>query len=287
VAIDDVSVQIRRGEVLAILGPNGAGKTTLINLLLGRLEPDSGSVELFGHAPRDLAARRRTGAMFQVGSVPGTIKVREHIELFCSYYPAPMALESVVEAAGLTGLEERYFDKLSGGQQQRLLFALAICGNPELVFLDEPTVGMDVEARRLFWGVIRKLVNRGSTVVLTTHYLEEADALADRIIMLANGEIAASGTPETIKSMAGARIIRCRADISEEHLQSLAAIQQVRANGNRVEIHSSEPENVLRELLSMDQGLSDLTVTGVALEDAFLNLTDSAQNPLTTETSNP
>ena len=185
--------------------------------------------------------------------------------------------DAVIEAAGLQGLEERYFDKLSGGQQQRLLFALAICGNPELVFLDEPTVGMDVEARRLFWAVIRDLVVRGSTVVLTTHYLEEADALADRIIMLSNGKIAAEGTPETIKSMAGARIIRCRVNIPPEDLQKLPKVQQVRSNGKRVEIHSAEPEGVLRELLIMDPELNDLTVTGIDLEDAFLNLTIGAQ----------
>ena len=284
-AIDDISVQINRGELLAVLGPNGAGKTTLINLLLGRLNPDQGEVSLFGYAPRELRARRKTGAMFQVGTVPGTIKVKEHIELFSSYYPQPMPLDAAIEAAGLQGLEDRNFDKLSGGQQQRLLFALAICGDPELVFLDEPTVGMDVEARRLFWAAIRDLISRGSTVVLTTHYLEEADALADRIIMLANGKIAASGTPATIKSMAGARIIRCRSTLAPEQLQNLQNVQQVRSIGKGVELHTSEPESSLRELLSLDPELSDLTVTGMALEDAFLNLTVDSQNNTTAKES--
>ncbi len=272
-AVDNISLDINRGEVLAVLGPNGAGKTTLINLMLGRLKPDAGTVRVFGHEPRSLEARRRLGAMFQVGNVPGTIRVREHIELFSSYYASPMPMDAVIAAAGLEGLEERYFDKLSGGQQQRLLFALAICGNPELVFLDEPTVGMDVEARRLFWSVITSLVSRGTTVVLTTHYLEEADALADRIIMLSEGRIAAEGTPQTLKDMAAAKVIRCRTDLAPDVLQQLPAVKQVRDSGNRIELHSSEPEQTLRELLALDSDVSDLTVTGIALEDAFLNLT--------------
>ncbi len=281
VAVDQVSLNIVQGEVLAILGPNGAGKTTLINLMLGRLKADAGSVLLFGQPPRSLAARRRTGTMLQVGSVPGTIRVREHIELFSSYYPDPMPLDEVIEVCGLQGLGDRAFDALSGGQQQRLLFALSICGQPDLVFLDEPTVGMDVDARRRFWSVIRERVSQGITVVLTTHYLEEADALADRVIMLKQGQIAAEGTPDDIKSVAAGKIIRCRSTLDAAALGALPHVILVRDSGHRQELHSSEVEATLRALLEADQTVSDLTVSGVGLEDVFLNLT--SEQSATTE----
>lgn len=281
-AVDQVSLEVSAGEVLAILGPNGAGKTTLINLMLGRLDSDTGSVTMFGQPPRSLAARRRTGTMFQVGSVPGTIRVREHIELFASYYPGPMAIADVIEACGLSGLEHRAFDALSGGQQQRLLFALSICGRPDLVFLDEPTVGMDVDARRRFWSVIRERVAEGVTVVLTTHYLEEADALADRIIMLKQGRIAAQGTPDAIKSLSAGKIIRCRTGLSVQALEALPDVIVVRDNGHRQELHSGHAEQTLRALLDADSTVSDLTINGIGLEDAFLNLTQET-TPTTTQ----
>ena len=200
VAVDDLSFAIPQGTVFGLLGPNGAGKTTAVRLLLGLTAPTEGAVSVFGGDPRNPENRIQTGAMLQVGRVPETLKVREHIDMFSSYYPNPLPLEEVLEAAGLKGLESKPFGELSGGQRQRALFALAICGNPDLLFLDEPTVGLDVEARRLLWDEIRKLVARGKTVLLTTHYLQEADALANRIVVINRGEIVAQGSPADIRA---------------------------------------------------------------------------------------
>jgi ABC-2 type transport system ATP-binding protein len=203
VALRELDLSVRPGEVLALLGSNGAGKTTAVRLLLGLSKPTSGLVRVFGRDPRDSAHRNRTGAMLQVGKVPETLRVREHIHLFSAYYPEPMPMQDVIAAAGLKGLEERRFGDLSGGQKQRVLFALAICGNPGLLILDEPTVGLDVEARRALWKQIRLFVQRGRSVLLTTHYLDEADALANRIVVIDRGSVIAEGTAAEIKAKAG------------------------------------------------------------------------------------
>jgi ABC-2 type transport system ATP-binding protein len=201
-ALRGVDLTIQPGELLALLGPNGAGKTTAVRILLGLTQPDSGRATIFDRDPGARAAKLRRGALLQVARVPETLKVREHIELFSSYYPNPLALAETLDAAGLTGIENRLFGDLSGGQKQRVLFALALCGNPDLLFLDEPTVGLDVEARRALWTRIRAFVNRGGSVLLTTHYLEEAEALANRIAVISQGRIVAEGSPNAIKSRA-------------------------------------------------------------------------------------
>src|SRR6185369_2238978 len=208
-ALHEIDLAIERGELLAVLGPNGAGKTTAVRILLGLTAQASGRAAIFGHGPASHAAKLRRGAMLQVARVPETIRVREHIELFSSYYPAPLKFEQTIAAAGLGGVEKRLFGELSGGQKQRVLFALAICGNPDLLFLDEPTVGLDVEARRMLWDEIRQLVQRGKTVLLTTHYLQEADALADRVAVINKGEIVTEGTPAEIKAQTAGKKIRC------------------------------------------------------------------------------
>src|SRR6266852_1514535 len=187
-ALRNVEFRVRAGEVVALLGPNGAGKTTAVKLLLGLLQPNTGRVRVFGGDPTNPENRMRTGAMLQVGRVPETLRVREHIDLFSSYYPNPMPPAEVLAAVGLEKLGDRKFGDLSGGQRQRVLFGLAICGDPDLLFLDEPTVGLDVEARRMLWDEIRRMVTRGKTVLLTTHYLQEADALADRVAVINQSE---------------------------------------------------------------------------------------------------
>jgi len=199
-ALRGVNLTIQPGELLALLGPNGAGKTTAVRILLGLTQPDSGHATIFDRAPGSHAAKLRRGALLQVAKVPETLKVREHIELFSAYYPKPLPLAETLEAAGLTGIENRLFGDLSGGQKQRVLFALALCGNPDLLFLDEPTVGLDVEARRALWTRIRAFVARGGSVLLTTHYLEEAEALANRIAVINQGRIVALGSPAEIKA---------------------------------------------------------------------------------------
>jgi ABC-2 type transport system ATP-binding protein len=272
-ALTNVSLEIVRGGVVALLGPNGAGKTTAVKLLLGLAAPTSGEARLFGGDPRDSSTRQCVGAMLQVGKVPETLTVREHVDLFRSYYPSPAPADEVMATAGLAGLEDRRFGELSGGQRQRVLFALALCGDPELLFLDEPTLGFDVEVRHAFWAEIRRFVARGRTVLLTTHYLEEADALADRIVVIDRGSIIADGPPAIIKSRAAGRRIRCRTSLPEHDLRAIPGVHDVRIEPERAELFASDAESVLRELLARDAALCELEVTGVGLEDAFLQLT--------------
>ena len=272
-ALRGVDFDVRSGEVVALLGPNGAGKTTAVKLLLGLTQPNSGKVRVFGGDPTNPANRMRTGAMLQVGKVPETLRVREHIDLFSSYYQNPLPLAEVLAAAGLEKIGDRKFGDLSGGQRQRVLFGLAICGNPDLLFLDEPTVGLDVESRRALWDEIRSLVQRGKTVLLTTHYLEEADALADRIAVINQGAIVAEGTPDEIKAKTSGKRIRCITALSLAAVRRLPGVAEVREDRDALEIHTSRAEPVIRELLAKDATLSGLEVTSAGLEEAFLALT--------------
>jgi len=274
-ALRNVELELRRGELLGLLGPNGAGKTTLVRMLLGLASPDSGSVRVFGADPRDDAMRYRVGAMLQVARVPETLKVREHIDLFSSYYPAPLPVAATLRLAGLEEFAERRFGELSGGQRQRVLFGISICGNPDLLFLDEPTAGLDVEARRLMWMQIRALVAGGKTVLLTTHSLNEADALADRILVLQHGGIVAQGTPAEIKSRAIGKQVRCSSRLSLAEIRSIPGVMSVTADREKFELQVQAAEPVVRELLHRDSWLSDLEVTNAGLEEAFLALTQT------------
>jgi ABC-2 type transport system ATP-binding protein len=274
-ALAGIDFEVRPGEVVALLGPNGAGKTTAVQLLLGLARPNAGEARLFGVEPRRAEARMRTGAMLQVSKVPETLKVREHIHLVSSYYPHPLPEREVMAAAGLEGIEGRLFGKLSGGQRQRVLFALALCGDPDLMFLDEPTVGLDVEARRAFWTVIAEKARQGRSVLLTTHYLEEADALADRIVMIGRGRVIAEGTPAEIKSRVVGRKIRCRTALPLAEIAALPGVRDVRRQDDLTEVFAAEAERTVFELLSRDPSLSALEVRGADLEEAFLSLTNS------------
>lgn len=272
-AVDRLDLAIPRGGVYALLGPNGAGKTTTISMLLGLITPDSGEVAVLDRRAGEMDTRRAIGAMLQVSGVPETLTVREHIEVFSGYYPRPLPFTQLVATAGLEGLEDRRYGKLSGGQKQRVLFALALCGDPQLLFLDEPTVGLDVELRRRMWQVIRTLADEGRTIVLTTHYLEEADALADRIGVLHRGRLVAEGSTTEIKSRVGGRLVRCHTVLEEPVLAALPGVRNLRRHGKRVELVTSEAEALLRELLARDATLSELEVVGIGLDEAFLNLT--------------
>jgi ABC-2 type transport system ATP-binding protein len=276
-AVADVDLAVRAGELLAVLGPNGAGKTTALSMLTGLSTPTSGTAQLFGRDPRDLAARQRVGVMLQSSGVPATLRVRELLTAFRGYYPAPLPFAAVVDAAGLHGLEDRLFGTLSGGQQRRVLFGIALCGDPELVFVDEPTTGLDAEVRRTLWATLRDLSGSGRGVVLTTHYLEEADALADRIVVLNQGRVIAEGSPSQVKSL-----VPRSADQRRVHgggpgglpvgWRSLAV-----RDGSRLELLVSEAEPVVRELLARDRSVTGLTVTEPTLEDAFLALTNPTE----------
>jgi ABC-2 type transport system ATP-binding protein len=272
-ALRDVTLDVHAGEVVSVLGPNGAGKTTAVKLLLGLAGANAGVVNVFGGDPRNPKNRLRTGAMLQVARVPETLRVKEHVDLFSSYYPKPLPLVETLEAAGLTEIANRKFGDLSGGQKQRVLFALAICGDPDLIFLDEPTVGLDVEARRVLWEEIRKLVSRGKTVLLTTHYLQEADALADRVVVINKGEIIAQGTPAEIKSRTAGKQIRCVSSLPVASVCSIPGVLEVRAERDGIVISTTVPDDVLRELFLRDSRLAGIEVISAGLEEAFLALT--------------
>jgi len=272
-AVRDVDLTVRSGELLAVLGPNGAGKTTAISMLTGLTRPTAGTSTLFGRDPRDLEARRRIGVMLQASGVPETLRVRELLAEFRAYYPAPLSMAQIVEAAGLDGLEHRLFGDLSGGQQRRVLFGIALAGDPELLFFDEPTTGLDVEIRRSLWSTLRGLRASGRGVVLTTHYLEEADALADRIVVIDHGRIIAEGTPTAIKSLVPGRRIRAESSVAVTDAERFPGVQRATRDGTWIELLVGAAEPALRALLVADPTLVNLTVVEPSLEEAFVALT--------------
>jgi ABC-2 type transport system ATP-binding protein len=276
-ALKGITLDIELGEVVAMLGPNGAGKTTSISLLLGLRKPTSGTAKLFGLNPTDVRARNRTGVMLQESGVPQVLKVSEMIDLFRSYYPSPMPTKRVVELAGLEEKAQSQNKDLSGGQRQRLYFALAICGDPDLIFLDEPTVGLDVESRRAFIQSIKGFIASGKTIVLTTHYLEEADELAKRVVVIDHGQIIADASPDDIK----AKVVGRKVTFTSARALTPAELQGLPITGFEIkERHhlfmTAEPEALLRELFRRDVDIHDLEVTGAGLEEAFLSLTAKA-----------
>ncbi len=276
-ALDGVDLRVRRGELLALLGVNGAGKTTAVSLLLGLQRPDEGRAELFGLDPQSLDARRRIGVMLQDATLQAVLRVDELIRLTSSYYPQPLPLQEVARRAGIEELLPRRYGKLSGGQKRRVQFALAICGDPEILFLDEPTVGLDHGARTAMWKSLRELVARGCSIVLTTHYLEEAEALADRVTVLARGRIVAEGSVDEIRAHVAQRRIRCVSALSADALRSWPEITQVRNEGERLEIVSDEIEAVLRRMLAADPQLRELEVRRAGLAEAFVEITTDAE----------
>ena len=276
VALNGLDLAIRPGQCVALLGPNGAGKSTSVALLTGRLRPDAGEARLFGGDPRDVASRGRMGVMLQEAGLPRTLTVREQVDLFRGYYAAPRPLDEILRLAGLDGLERRRCGALSGGQQRRVQFALAIAGRPDFLVLDEPTTGMDIDARRALWSAVRAEIARGAAVLLTTHHLDEAEALADRIVVIDHGRVIADGAPEAIKSRVSAVAIRCRTRLSDGELAGLARVTGVSRDGGRATLLTTSASATLRELLSRDDTLDDLTVAGASLEDAVTRLVQAS-----------
>ncbi|GFZ95199.1 ABC transporter ATP-binding protein [Dyella caseinilytica] len=272
-ALGGVDLVLHRGELLAVLGPNGAGKSTSISLLLGLIRPDGGRAELFGRDPQEIEARRRIGVMLQSAMLPMTLRVGELLRLTASYYPNPRPLEESAALAGVSDLLRRPYGKLSGGQQRSVQFALALCGRPELVFLDEPTVGMDIDARRKLWDAMRALVTEGCSVVLTTHYLEEAEALAQRVVVMGRGRVLSEGTVDALRAQVPLTRIRCVSDLDAATVASWPQVASAERDGARLRIGTNDAENVLRCLLYADASLRELEVQRAGLADVFTELT--------------
>lgn len=273
-ALNAVDLDIEAGGIIAILGRNGAGKTTLIHSLLGLVRAKSGSARVFSRRPGHALNRQATGVMLQDADLPESLTTREHAALYAEYYDRALDFETLSHLCELGEFEDRLYRKLSGGQKRRAQFAMAVIGQPELLFLDEPTTGLDPEARRAIWRVVRALAERGTTIILTTHYLEEADRLADRIIVMDGGQIKADAAADDIRSTVGGAVIRCVTTLDEAQRNALPGVEWSRQSGRLMEMLTRQTTDTLRALLDADPALEDLTVSRPSLEDIFLDLTE-------------
>ncbi|MET7289691.1 ABC transporter ATP-binding protein [Streptomyces sp. NPDC005573] len=278
-AVDGLSLALHPGETVALLGPNGAGKSTTLDLLLGLKQPDSGTVKLFGTTPREAIVAGRVGAMLQSGGLMDEVTVAELVKLACSLHPRPYPVADVLARAGVTQIADRKVDKLSGGQAQRVRFALATAGDSDLIVLDEPTTGMDVSARQAFWATMREQADQGRAVLFATHYLEEADAIADRVLVLHRGRLLADGTAAEIKAKAGARRIAfdLEGDIDEAALAALPFLTSHDVSGQTVRLQSSDADATVHALYGLGVYPRNLEVAGLGLEQAFVAITEAEE----------
>ncbi|MEM1192643.1 MAG: ABC transporter ATP-binding protein [Pseudomonadota bacterium] len=272
-ALDGIDLSIPRSGITAILGANGAGKTTFINCALGLLPKSGGHLSVFGGKPGSGANRQRTGGMLQDANLPDQLSAVEHLDLFASYYRQSLSVDEVVDLCALSDFATKRYGSLSGGQKRRVQFALAVIGQPDLIFLDEPTTGLDAEARRGLWATIDNLAGQGRSIVLTTHYLEEADALADRILVFNKGRVIADGSPTEIREAVGDALIKCVTTLDVDAISRMPAVRAARPSGRYTEIISLNAPKTLTTLLPADPAISDLTVSKPSLEDAFLDIT--------------
>jgi ABC-2 type transport system ATP-binding protein len=283
-AVRGIDLSIQRGQTVALLGPNGAGKTTTIDMLLGLTAPDSGAVSIFGRSPAEAIRAGSVGAMLQTGSLIGYLSVRELVAMVAALYPDPLDVAETLRLAGASGFADRRTRQLSGGETQRVRFAVALAGDPELLVLDEPTAALDVEGRRDFWSAMRSFAARGRTVLFATHYLEEADAYADRIILMARGQVAADGPPTEIKATVGGRVIRATLrEAAGPALAAIAGVTRAERHGETVALTCSDSDAALRQLLREYPECRDIEVRGLGLDDAFLQLTHDHDGALLTE----
>jgi ABC-2 type transport system ATP-binding protein len=273
-AVKDLSIAIEHGETVALLGPNGAGKSTTIDMMLGLLPPDSGSVSLFGRPPADAVTAGAIGAMLQTGALIRDVTVRELIEMMAALYPSPLDPGEVLRLIGIEDIAGRRTEKLSGGQTQRVRFAVALVSDPQLLVLDEPTVAMDVDGRRRFWTTMREFTARGKTVVFATHYLDEADANADRAVLMAGGQVVADGPTTEIKARVGVRMIRATLRSAElAELERLPGVTTAERRGEAVVLRCADSDAAIRALVAKFPEARDIEITGAGLEEAFLELT--------------
>ncbi len=280
-ALDGLGLEVARGETLALLGPNGAGKSTTIALFLGLLRPERGTVEVLGTTPRKALAQGRVGAMLQTGlgsGLPPGVRVDATLRLVRRLYRQPAPFDTTVERAGIGPLLARQTHRLSGGEAQRVRFAIAIAGDPELVFLDEPTAAMDVEARRAFWRMIRQFGQEGRTIVFATHHLQEADQIADRVVVINHGRVVADGPGAMLKAAVAARRLRFVCEQPDEQLlDRLEGVTEVELRGQAVTLDSLDADATVRALVESKIAFCDLEVTGAGLEEAFVSLTSGDQ----------
>jgi ABC-2 type transport system ATP-binding protein len=282
-AVRSLDLVIAPGETVALLGPNGAGKTTTIDMVLGLTRPDSGSVSLFGMSPAQAVAAGVIGGMLQTGSLIEQLTVRELVTMVASLYPHPLGVDEVLQLTGTAEFADRLSTRLSGGQTARVRFAIALVADPDLLLLDEPTAAMDVESRREFWATMRAVAARGKTVIFATHYLEEADAFADRIVLMARGEVVADGPATEIKARVGGRTIRATLPgTGVAQLAALPGVTNAERHGDVVILTCADSDAALRALLGLFPAARDIEVHGSGLEEAFLALT-ADQNDMTSE----
>jgi ABC-2 type transport system ATP-binding protein len=272
-ALDGFDLAVKRGELLALLGPNGAGKSTAISILLGLQNADQGEARLFDHEPSDIEGRRRTGVMMQEVMLPGVMTCRELLEQVAGYYPLPYDVDAVIKRLSLESIAQRRYDKLSGGQKRQLQFGLALVGRPELMFLDEPTVGMDVQAREALWRVIRDLLHEGCSIVLTTHYLEEAEALANRVVVMARGKVVSTGTVDEIRASVSRKQVSLVSKLSADQVRGWPEALSVAVERDRLQITTRTAEPLLQRLFREDPDLADIEVKRAGLAEAFTELT--------------
>ena len=278
-AVREVDISIARGETVALLGPNGAGKTTTIDMLLGLLEPDTGSVAVLGLRPSAAVAGGLISGMLQTGALLRDLSVRELVAMMAALYPRPLDVDEVIELTGLEGIAGRRTQKLSGGETQRARFAIALVSNAELLVLDEPTVALDVESRRSFWTAMRGLAGRGKTVLFATHYLEEADEYADRVILMARGRVVADGPPTEVKALVGARTIRATLPGTPvDVLGLLPGVTHAERHGEAIVLTCSDSDAAVRALLAAYPEARDVEIAGAGLEQAFLQLTGETED---------
>lgn len=282
-AVRGIDVSIAPGETVALLGPNGAGKSTTIDMILGLHRPDSGDVRVFGMSPSEAIAAGAVGGMLQTGAVIKDLSVREIITMIASLYPNPLPVDEVMAMSGITDLDGRKTTRLSGGQTQRVRAAMALVSNPDLLVLDEPTVALDVQARHEFWTTMRTFASRGKTVLFATHYLEEADAYADRIILMARGSIVADGPANMIKASVNVKTIRASVpDVPPDELRRLPGVTDLEPRGEAFVLTCTDSDSALRALLQVSPRAHDIEVTGAGLDQAFMQLTaDAAVEGLT------